>query len=276
MRIPLGTAEAIIAALCEGASASATARLTRTDVHTVIDLMIVVGQRCARYMESELRGVCVGAVQIDEIWQFIGAKERTVKEKNLGPEYGDSYTFVATEATSKMVLCYHFGRRDQANTDLFASKLRDATAGRFQLSSDAWQPYRTSMPDYIGDRIDFGMIVKIFGAPSRDEQRHYSPPKIKGMRKEVVYGNPKQKTISTSYIERLNGSIRCFVKRMGRLTYCFSKRWENHGAMLGLFFMHYNFCRKHKTLKYQTPAMATGLASHPWTIRELLTAVATQ
>ena len=83
-------------------------------------------------------------------------------------------------------------------------------------------------------------------------------------------GNPDKRRICTSHTERQNGSIRLFVKRMNRLTYAFSKKWENHEAALALYFAHYNFCRQHRTLKGQTPAMASGLTDHIWTMRELL------
>ncbi len=76
--------------------------------------------------------------------------------------------------------------------------------------------------------------------------------------------------VCTSHSERHNGTIRNFCKRMGRLTYCFSKKWGNHQAALGLMFAHYSFCRFHRTLGRMTPAMAHGLADHRWTIRELI------
>lgn len=90
------------------------------------------------------------------------------------------------------------------------------------------------------------------------------------MKRTAVMGRPEMDRTCTSHVERLNGSIRTFVKRMGRLTYCFSKRWDNQKAALALFFAHYNFCRKHRSLKGQTPAMAHGLATEVWSVRELL------
>jgi hypothetical protein len=119
-------------------------------------------------------------------------------------------------------------------------------------------------------QIDFGQLIKIFGKSSVEDQRQYSPARIVGLEKETVMGTPDEDRICTSHSERMNGSIRCFTKRMGRLTYCFSKKWTNHEAALGLFFAHYNFCKKHRSIKNQTPAMASGLAYHAWTVAELL------
>lgn len=115
-------------------------------------------------------------------------------------------------------------------------------------------------------------MVKIFKGGDNAGGR-YSPAKIAGAKREAVHGNPDEKKICTSHVERNNGSIRCFMKRMGRLTYCFSKKWANHEYALALHFAHFNFCRKHKTLK-ATPAMASNLADHIWTVEELLLAIA--
>jgi len=152
----------------------------------------------------------------------------------------------------------------------FCSKLRQATKGHFHLSTDGFRSYENAVPMYFAGQIDYGMLVKIFGKSSAEDQRQYSPARIVGANKEVVMGSPDEDRICTSHSERLNGSIRCFTKRMGRLTYCFSKKWENHEAAMGLYFAHYNFCRTHRTLKGRTPAMAAGLSDHVWTMRELL------
>ena len=125
------------------------------------------------------------------------------------------------------------------------------------------------MPVLLGGRVDFGMLIKIFGEAPKDEQRKYSPATIKAIRKEKISGNPDSSRICTSHTERANGTMRTFIKRMGRLTYCFSKLWDHHEAMLGLYFCHYNFCRVHGTLN-TTPAVATGLANRPWSVRELI------
>ncbi|HEV2970013.1 MAG TPA: hypothetical protein VGY55_08485, partial [Pirellulales bacterium] len=188
----------------------------------------------------------------------------------VGGPVGDSYCFTAVERTTKLVVAWHLGRRTPNDTDQFCGKLRTATNGRFQVSTDGYTPYQSSIPRHLGDAADYGVIVKVFGNQTQTEQRQYSPPKITSIKKEVIWGNPDQDRICTSHTERANGSMRCFIKRMGRLTYCFSKRWENHEAALSLYFAHYNFCRKHRSLNGQTPAMATGLADHPWTVAELL------
>lgn len=269
MRIGIAQAERIVKALCEGVSARATARLMDCDVHTVIELMNLVGERCQRYMESEIQGVIVGDVQIDEIWQFVGAKQKTAQLKNLGPGVGDSWCFTAIERNTKLLICWHLGARDQYNTELFADKLRTATSGRFHLSSDGFTQYQYVIPNALAGRIDYGQIVKIYGTPSKEEQRKYSPAKISKIKKRAVWGSPSDCQISTSHCERMNLNLRTFNRRYTRLTNGFSKKWENHEMSMALQIFHYNYVRRHGTLK-TTPAVASGLEKHEWSVRELI------
>ena len=113
-------------------------------------------------------------------------------------------------------------------------------------------------------------MIKVYAEGPKEERRKYSPSRIIGTSKTAIMGQPEHDRASTSHVERMNGSIRHFVKRMARLTCAFSKRWDNHRAALGLFFAHYNYCRKHRSLKGQTPAMAHGLTTEAWSVRELL------
>ncbi|MBC8868013.1 MAG: hypothetical protein H8E44_01280 [Planctomycetes bacterium] len=269
MRVDPYRCEMIIKCLCEGMSIRATSRLTDTDPHTVIDLLVMIGERCKRFLEQEIREIHVDDIQVDEVWQFVFCKDKTRKKKGYGEDTGDSWCFTAVERNTKLVVAWHFGKRSQANADLFCERLRDATTGHYQISTDGYAPYRTAVPVLLGGRVGFGMLIKIFGEAPKDEQRKYSLAKIKAIRKEKISGNPDMGRICTSHTERANGTMRTFIKRMGRLTYCFSKLWDNHEAMLGLYFAHYNFCRVHGTLK-TTLAVATGLASRPWTVRELI------
>jgi IS1 family transposase len=233
--------------------------------------MVLVGTRCESFMADQIKGVHADEVQCDELWQFVLCKNATAKREKMVGGCGDSYCYTAIERSTKLVITWHMGRRNEAHTDMFAAKLAAATVGRFDLSTDGWASYPMAMWRHLGTRgVDYGMLVKIFREPEREDRRKYSPSRIIGSKKQRVFGVPDGKKTCTSHSERLNGSIRTFNKRMARLTYCFSKKWNNHRAALGLFFAHYNWCRKHKTLKGQTPAMAHGIASHAWTVRQLL------
>ena len=274
MRIDERRAEMIVKMLCEGSSVRATARLVGVDPHTVLDLLVLVGGRCQRFLEAELRDLAVDELQCDEAWQFIFCKDKTRERKGYDDSTGDSYVFTAIERHTKLLVVWHLGKRDQSNTDAFCRKLRAETAGKFLVSTDGFRPYRTAIPHYLGDRADFGVLVKTFGEAPKDERRKYSPAKITSIRKEQVWNLPDKDRICTSHCERHNLNLRTFIRRMTRLSNGFSKKWENHEAMLALYFCHYNFCRTHGTLK-TTPAVAAGLTRHRWTVREMLEKTAT-
>ncbi len=270
MTIGMDRAEQIIGMLVEGMSVSATARLTDTDPHTILDLLVLVGERCQRFLEDELRDIHVDDVQVDEVWQFIYCKKKTAKHKKIVGGAGDSYCFTAEERNTKIILAWHFGQRTFEHAAVFCQKLNRATFGRFQLSTDGFSGYETAVNWKLGRKVDYGQVIKNYGDTTSEDQRKYSPAKIISCRKQKISGRPDMDKVCTSHTERHNGSMRTFIKRMGRLTYCFSKKWANHEAALALYFAHYNFCRKHRSLKGQTPAMATGLAFHVWSVRELL------
>lgn len=271
MRIGLDRAAQIIEMLCEGMSIRSIVRLTDTHLQTITDLLVMVGERCEAFMADNIRGVQADDVQIDEIWQYVFCKARTAVEKKYIGDCGDSWCFTAVERTSKLLVTWHHGRRGQDDTDQFTRKLATATTGRFHLSSDGYGTYDRAVRWSLGQRVDYGQVIKIFGnEPGKDSARKYSPGRIVSSRREAVLGNPDMDRTCTSHVERLNGSIRHFTKRMARLTCAFSKRWDNHRAALALFFCHYNYCRKHRSLKGQTPAMAHGLTTEVWTVKELL------
>jgi IS1 family transposase/transposase-like protein len=270
MRIGLDQAAKVVQMLCEGVSVSATVRLTGTSMNTILSLLNYVGERCESYMAENIKGVHVSEIQIDEQWQFILCKRATAKELKYVGGCGDSYTYTAIERGSKLIVAWHFGKRDEKHTNSFIKKLANATVGRFDLASDGWSAYPMAVWTHLGDRVDYGMLVKIYGDGTAEDRRRYSPAKIIEAKRTRVIGIPEKSKICTSHIERMNGSVRTFCKRMGRLTYCFSKKWNNHRNALALFFAYYNFCRPHKSLKGETPAMAHGLENHVWTVRELI------
>lgn len=270
MRLPIDKAASVLHQLLEGSSVRSTSRLTGVDRDTVLALLTHVGSRCKRMMEEKFVNVCVNDIQADEVWSFVGMKEKTRGAKNADPNFlGDAYTFVAIERESKLIMAWHLGKRTPEDTLLFAHKLDRATTGRFQMTTDGYGPYRNAIPNTFGSRVDFMQLIKVYGIEGVEEQRRYSPPVVTGITYDVISGNPSQAGACTSHIERSNLSLRMSTRRFTRLTNGFSKKWENHEAALALWFAHYNFSRKHMTLK-ETPAMASGLENHVWTIRELI------
>jgi hypothetical protein len=141
-------------------------------------------------------------------------------------------------------------------------------ATRVQLTTDGLTAYLPAVEEAFSSEIDFAQLVKVYGA-SRDGAVRYSPAQILGTRREVIEGAPDPRHISTSYVERQNLTMRMSMRRFTRLTNAFSKKAANHAAMLSVYFVYYNFCRVHQTLRV-TPAMQAGLANHAWSIREIV------
>jgi len=253
--------------LLEGNSIRSTERLTGVNKETVIAALVRAGANCYRFLETTIRSIPVDDVQADEIWGFVGCKEKHRNLKNLPECYGDAYCFTAVERNTKLLIAWHLGKRSQEDTYEFAGKLRAATVGDFQLTTDGYPPYRSAIPATFGPTLDFAQLHKDY---AQDEsERRYSPAVVTGVTIKIRSGNPYAGSICTSHVERHNLTIRMQVRRLTRLTNAFSKRWENHEAALALFFAYYNWSRRHMTLE-TTPAVAAGLTDHLWSVQELL------
>jgi hypothetical protein len=140
--------------------------------------------------------------------------------------------------------------------------------GRVQITKDGHRVYVDTVEGAFGIDCDYAQLQKIYGA-SMEPERQYSPARCIGCDMKVVSGNPDPKHVSTSYVERQNLTMRMSMRRFTRLTNAFSKNVNNHCAAVALYFMYYNFCRVHQTLRV-TPAMEAGLTDHVWTLEELV------
>jgi IS1 family transposase len=209
-------------------------------------------------------------VECDELWAFVGKKQKRVRPED-DPSLGDAYTFVAIERHSKLVLNIALGKRDASTTNIFVEGIRQATApSHFQITTDGFAPYRHAISTTLHDRADFAMLIKVYRATQEGEAR-YSPAEVQSVEVVPVMGQPDPERICTSIVERSNLSTRMSLRRFTRLTNAFSKKWENHWAVVMVWFTFYNFCRVHKSVR-MTPAMAAGIADHVWNVRELLEA----
>lgn len=270
MRLPMDDAVKCVQLVLEGMSIRSTERITGISRNTIMALLLLVGERCKRMLDNMLVNVCVDDIQADEIWSYVGCHEKVRAAKDYGSDRGDAYCFVAIERTTKLIVAWHLGKRTTESTTHFSRKLAQATSGRFQLSTDGFAPYRSEIPAALGGRVDHMLVVKTYGTTGVEDQRRYSPPGVTGIQYEVCCGKPKLERACTSHIERSNLSLRMSVRRMARLTNAYSKKWESHKAAIALYTAFYNLCRVHMSLRGETPAMATGLADHVWTIRELI------
>jgi transposase-like protein/IS1 family transposase len=270
MTVPMDQAVLALQLLVEGASIRSTERITGLHRDTILRLLVLAGQRCERLMADRVRNVPVKDVQCDEIWGYVQKKESHKLPSEASDEsIGDAYCFVAIERHTKLVLNFTLGRRSQATTNAFIEGVREATTAQpFQISTDGFNPYIAAIDNTLSDRVDYGMLVKVYAAP-REGQQRYSPADVVEAVPRAVLGNPDKRRICTSHVERQNLTMRMQIRRLTRLTNAFSKKWENLWAALCLHFAHYNFCRIHSTIRV-TPAMESGLTDHVWTIAELL------
>lgn len=267
MRISMKQATLALGMLLEGMSVRSVERITGLHRDTICDLVLTVGENCERFLQTAIRNVPVEDVQCDEIWSFVGCKEKNRLGSGRGEDFGDSWTFIAIERNTKMVLAYQIGNRDQYHTQKFLQKLDNATSGQFQLSTDGLNTYTNSVPFTFGERVDYGQLVKNY--QSSQQVTRYSPAKIISSEKKAVFGNPNEDQICTSHIESFNQKFRMAVRRFTRLTNSHSKSLKHHEAMQAIYFAYYNFCRKHDTLG-QTPAMAAGVTAHALSLQGLL------
>ncbi len=261
--------ERVVAALVEGNSIRATVRMTGVAKNTVVKLLVDLGQACARYHDAHVRNVTTKRVQVDEIWSFCYAKQKNVPEPKRGEYgYGDVWTWTAIDADSKLIVSYMPGLRDAGYADEFLGDLRSRLAGRVQLTTDGLKLYLVAVAGAFADKVDYAMLVKMYG-PDPSAEKRYSPPVCLASRRASIIGDPDAAHVSTSYVERQNLTMRMSMRRFTRLTNGFSKKIENHEAAIALHFMYYNFCRIHQTLRV-TPAMEAKLTDHVWEISELL------
>jgi IS1 family transposase/transposase-like protein len=269
-RVPDDRAVMVLQLLCEGASVRAIERLTGTEKRTVLRLLKQAGDGCERMLGELVRDVKVTDVECDEIWGYVHCKEATKKRKGItNLEAGDCYCFTALERHSKLLLAFQVGRRSTWDAHDFMAKLSTATAGDFTINTDGWNGYPETIEFNLGARVAYGMVVKEFGSVGGEEARRYAPPRLIGQEKIAVYGNPDEKTMGTSRVERSNWTIRTHLRRMTRLSNGFSRKRANLKANLALFFAYYNFVKIHRSIRC-TPAMAAGIARKPWEMADLL------
>ncbi len=258
---------AILFALVEGSSINATARMCGVSKITVLRLLADAGQFCADYHDVYVRGLATKRVQADEAWSFCGCKDKAKKAGKRG--HGSVWTWVAMDADSKLVISYVVGSRGAEDAQAFARDIADRVAGRIQLTTDVHGPYADAVENAFHGKIDYAQIVKIFGKVGTEEQRRYSPPECIGCKKKNLAGDPDQDHVSTSFVECQNLTLRMGIRRMTRLSNGYSKKLENHFYATALHFFHYNYVRKHHTVK-TTPAVAAGLANTTLTMVDLV------
>lgn len=260
----------ILHLLCEGQSIRAITRVTGASKNTVIKLLVDAGKACMAFHDANVQDVKARRIQVDEIWSFTYAKQKNVAAAKAAPDgAGDTWTWTAIDADSKLIVSYFVGGRDSDCAILFMDDLRSRLASRVQLTSDGHKAYLEAVEGAFGGDIDYAMLVKMYGPSTDGGKGRYSPAECTGARKTRIEGSPDMAHVSTSYAERQNKTMRMHIRRFTRLTDGFSKKVENHAYAVALHMMYYNFVRLHTTLR-TTPAMAAGITARLWEIGDIV------
>lgn len=275
----LSTAERakVVSALVEGNSLRASARITGVARMTIEKLLRDLGTACANHHDVTVRNLMAKRIQCDEIWSFVGAKQKNVPAAKIG-EWGDMWTWTAIDADSKLMVAYRVGARTPAVAYDFMADVARRLQNRVQLTTDGLKMYLNAVDYAFGVDVDYAMLEKQYGSVVTSSQSaavRYSPAVVIGAKRTMVSGDPNPRHISTSYVERQNLTMRMSMRRFTRLTNGFSKKAEMHGFSVALHFAYYNFCKIHQTLRV-TPAMEAGRSEHVWGIEELIHLLSSQ
>lgn len=260
----------ILHLLCEGQSIRSIVRVTGASKNTIAKLLSDAGAVCAEYQDKALRELICQRVQVDEIWSFTYAKQKKVATAKAAPEgAGDTWTWTAIDADSKLAISWLVGGRDSEYAIAFMDDLAKRLANRVQLTSDGHKAYLEAVEGALGADVDYAMLVKLYGTAPEAAKGRYSPAVCIGARKTRIEGDPDPKHVSTSFAERQNLTMRMHMRRFTRLTNGFSRKVEQHANAVALHFMYYNFVRIHSSLRV-TRAMAAGITDRLWEISDIV------
>jgi IS1 family transposase len=272
-KLPIAKRAQILAMLCEGASMRSVSRLADVSINTVTKLLEDAGRFCAGFHDAKVRGVRAKRVQVDEIWSFTAAKEKNVATMKAPVDgAGDTWTWTAIEADTKLLISHFVGGRDGECAKWFIEDMASRITNRIQLTSDGHKAYLQAVEGAFGADIDYAMLVKLYGNAPESFKGRYSPADCTGIKKTKIEGKPDMAHVSTSYVERSNLTMRMHNRRFTRLTNAFSKKFENHAHMVAIYAVWYNFLRIHKTLR-TSPAMAAGICDTLMTWEQIVEAM---
>jgi IS1 family transposase len=243
--------------------------MTGVSKKTVMRLLVEAGTVAAAYQDHIFRNLSCRRLQLDEMWAFIGAKQKNVTPEIIAknPNAGDVWLWVAIDADTKLVPCWTLGGRDAGVAKDFIDDLASRLRNRVQLTTDGHKPYIEAIESAFGCAVDYSILQKIYG--SAQVETRYSPATCIGVDVRHISGNPDPKHVNTSFVERQNLSVRMSIRRYTRLTNAFSRKLENHAAAVALYYFSYNLIKIHGSLRC-TPAMAAGVVNRLFEISDLV------
>ena len=286
LKTPSKKVSRAIQQVAEGLSFEAVARIEGVAPETVSE-WVKRGSEQAALIDSEVvQDVDTEIVEMDEVYSFAGHKQNRDEADDLLTETGKHWTHCSFARATRLILAIKIGFRDE----LVTNELVIETASRLSKDcfplwvTDGWKAYifalavRFHQKIYQIRRRGRGRppIPKMIPAPYlRYAQviKQREQGRVVGIEKRVIFGKEEEinpKDIITSHLERLNGTMRLHCTPLHRKTRCFAKKKTQLEQQVTLFKSYYNFCLRHESLDYQTPAQATGLIDKPLTMMELL------
>ena len=269
MKLSIDTIVSIIAHLLAGTGIRKTAALCKISSTTVQRYELLVGQGCKRLLDRVLRGLIVHLLQLDEMHGFIHTRQSNLGV-NSKPEHGDIWLYLGQDAVSRAIIHYDLGRRDSETTNNFIRELRARTIGKPQISTDGNSAYVPAIRLWFGTDTGYAQVVKKY-ASTRGSKNSRAPDKYEGYKRTPIFGNPDINECSTSYVERLNCTVRDRLAKFARRSVHHAKDLKHLHADLALFAANYNFVDVHGTLK-TTPAAALGVVDGPSSLWDLVEA----
>lgn len=275
-RLSLQRRAQIVHHLVRNNSMRGTAELLGCDVNTVQWLVEDLGPVCKDFHNRTVLGLKLEQLQLDETHSFVHTRERNLPPEKRGTRgIGDTYTWIAIDPKSKLTVSWHVGKREYSDALIFMEDVAGRVIGRIQLNTDGFKAYYPAIAETFGDEVDHGVLIKVLESAleniSAKEwlERRREQPQLRAVHRIAKVGKPNPEEISTSIVERHNRTIRMSLRRFARSTEAFSKKFENHVAMMDIFHVAYNFCRYHSSIRC-TPAMEAGLSDHIWSYEELV------
>jgi transposase-like protein/IS1 family transposase len=296
MYVDVADAKLALRMLVEGASLSSTARITGIDRHTICKVLVKFGNACRHFLDARMVGLKLTHLQFDEQYTYVGKHQArlTVDEKRERSDVGEIYIWTCIDQRTKLLPSFMLGKRSADNARRFlmdvagrlefpnphASDAHYFAVGGYrpvvQISTDGFPGYPEAVDLAFGPYARYGVIIKDY----RNAKMIYTPSEMVGTKRTGIRGirGREQRTICTSHVERLNGTQRLFLKRLNRLTYCFSKKLANLEAAFAMFAAWYNFVwqtrEKGNSGKLRpTAAVMAGLTDHVWSFDELFAEV---
>lgn len=261
----------ILAMLCEGSSMRSVSCIAEVSINTVTKLLCDAGVAALQIHENMVCNVKSKRIQCDEIWSFCYAEESVEKATSAPEEAGHIWTWTAIDTDSKLILSYLVGNRSRDSVVAFITDLRMRIRGVPQITTDNLWSYQVPVKETFSGRADFAQLLKRYHSTPTGADR-YSPGELVEAKKRIVEGDPDPRHISTSHVERRNLTMLMWRRRFTRLTNTFSKKLDNHLHALALYFVFYNFCRIHESLR-TSPAVAAGVTDRLWSLEDVVSKI---